>query len=315
MLGRVSGALGTVLAFAALMLPHAAAAKLYDSLPTQVRDTAEPLDLLVVIPQRGMRVQYMSEMNTGPVLNLDGPIGGLIAGMLARRERESLRRKGLAFEEPLAGFDIGALAMASVRAAFSDTSWLRAGDARLATDQFTSSDLRVGQAVLTYEYSVEPSNARVYVTCGLQIGGTDPATGWKAPNLRYSSVSEASIEFDAGSLSKEQRLAMLSANNGERLRRYLDEAFHDCARLTLRRSQMSAEQVADIRKSKQIVITLRKSGTQLGGWVVDGAGNTTPGKYGLLGISKTFTAHDTSGVVLLGGYGLWHNRVDVLPPQ
>jgi hypothetical protein len=313
MLGRVSGALGTVLAFVALMLPHAAAAKFYDSLPTEVRETAEPLDLLIVIPQRGMRVQYMSPLNSNSVVNFYGPIGGLIAGALERRERESLRKQGLPFDGPLAGFDVGALAMASTRAVFAQTSWLRASDAKLATDRSTSSDLRVGQAVLTYEYSIDPPNSRIFVTCQLQIGGTDAATGWEQSNLRYSSASEASIEFQGGPPSKQARFAMLTANQGARLRQHIGEAFHSCARLTLRRAEMSAEHVAELRTRRESSIMIKSGLPQLGGWIVDGAENTVRGKYGLIGAGRTFTAPDTSGVTLLRGHGLWHNRVEVLP--
>jgi hypothetical protein len=76
---------------------------------------------------------------------------------------------------------------------------------------------------------------------------------------------------------------------------------------------MSAEHVAELRTRRESSIMIKSGLPQLGGWIVDGAENTVRGKYGLIGAGRTFTAPDTSGVTLLRGHGLWHNRVEVLP--
>lgn len=313
---RVWGSVGIALACAALLLPDSSLAKRYDGLPAEVRETAEPLDLLVVIPQQGLQVQYSETLTPVTFDNFGGPIGTLISGILARRELAGLRKKARAFDGSLTGFDVNALAMDSTRAAFAGTSWLRSADAKLAPSDMTMSDLRLGQATLTYEYAVDPSSWRVFVACALKIGGTDPATGWESENLRFSHVFVASIEWEGGASSKKARFATLTANNGERLRSYLAESFRTCAQLAKRRSEMSAEQMTQIRARPTTTITF-KTGfpQQFEGWQVGERDGTVRGKYGMLGIGKTFTAPGTSGVLLLRDHGLWHNRVDVLPPQ
>ncbi|MCA1198796.1 hypothetical protein K9B35_12530 [Sphingomonas sp. R647] len=310
---RVSSVVGAALVCALLMLPRPAMAGPFDALPTEVRTTAEPLDLLVMVPQTGLRVQYSPTLSLAPVASFGGPVGMLFSGILERRERDGLRKKGRAFDPSLADFDAHALALTATRAAFAETVWLRAADARVATNgEAMARDLPAARATLTFEYAVNPSNTRVFVACALKVRGGDPVSGWQDSNLRYENQSEASIEWE-GAPSKQARFTMLTANNGERLKRYLEEAFYSCARLTKRRAELSAEEIAEIRARPETTIVLKEGWLQIGGWLVDGPDGTVRGKFGPLGVRKTFTAPGTPGVLLLGYTGFFHNRVDPSP--
>lgn len=284
-----------------------------ETMPGDLRDASNPVELFVAVPQQQLKAQYVPE-HAFRVARTPGILAFLIERELEKGDRRAALRRGERLDAALAGFDIGALAVASTREAFDGRSPFRlASDAVLenpAALQAAPSGAR--QAVLAYEYAVHASYTSVFVGCTLRLPGdqADPAERWATANLRYKGFSYAMFELAGLPNDKVARQDVYAENNAARLKDSLSRAFAACAGMAVRQASLTAADLAAIRSGPKLTLTTLTN-QQEQGWLIEGRENLMAGTFGPLGIGKTFVREGTPGALLLSGAGhLYHLRRD-----
>ncbi|MEQ1519151.1 MAG: hypothetical protein ABL931_21960 [Usitatibacteraceae bacterium] len=288
-----------------------------DAFPERLRAAKEQIPIVVLVPQEGLKVEYVPELTTRYTgARDDGLFGNIVARLLDQTRRKQLDKKAEPFGDSLATFDVAALAMDTTRQAFAVEAWLAKDNPVSWQDRLPVPLPATGLAAMTYEYAISPDHTRIFAGCSLRILVADAANAsnskrkWQEANLVYKSDNHASAEFVGLPKDKAARVAILQADQGAMLRQYIDEAMRTCAMLTVKRSRMEQTELDRRRSGKKVTVTTQRN-YQIQGWPIEGAEALTQGSYGMLGIGKTFVERGANGVLLLevATGGLFHHRV------
>lgn len=304
-----SGLVATVLA--ANSVPQACSAEVSPSetVPSSILNGSEAIDFTVVVPY-DLVIEYVPQFTAAfPVdksqhqrEGMLGVVGILIDGALDRAARHSSIRKGQELSEYVADLELDKLAANAAQRAFKDVAWLR--QAQLPTSRSVEMQNRDTHAAILFEFGVLPTFDRVVVGCSLILekGGSVSSINADArkPNsdIIFRADQQSTTEILGMSGDQASRRVELTADGGSRLKELLARNADSCASNAVRRALFSDAQLADLRMQSKTTVSTRRN-QQFRGWILEGATNLVPGKAGALGISKTFVAAGTDGVLLL----------------
>ena len=269
-------------------------------IPEELRKAARPIELSVFVPQDGMRVQYVPELNPRPWVN-EGLIGNMIQRALNGQAKKAAITRGKVFAPGMGDLNVSELALRATRDAFSCIPWLKVGG--IQTIEATQETASIRRASLIFEYAIDPAFHRVFAGCTLHITRPREATDSKEKTPKpadvtiYQGINQSAIDVVGLPSDKRARLAYFAQSQEMHLKSYLTDAMIRCATLAARGTEFGSAEVQALRTRKMTTITTQDN-TQFQGWLIEGQENLVDGIFGPFGIKKTFIRAGTRGTLI-----------------
>lgn len=288
------------------------------TIPSEMRDAANPIRVAIDVPQPDLLFQWAPE-----IFVRTAPSSGLIEGIIDRTIAASERKKEKRSTDPvivsLSGFDYENQSKDAARSSFKDIGWIDFGD-KVADGSIISDKSYYNAGILIFSFGILPQYNRMFVACELKIAGTrrmgeKSDRRWQADRLLYDGRGQSVVEFVGLPEDKTQRGVALASKNGSFLRSNLTFAIRDCARLLALGAPMTNSDALNIMARKKITVATRPNIGQYNAWAVSGEENVTASKFGYFGLKLGYTTPDTDGVLLYGGENyFFHQRTVTFTP-